>query len=266
MKKIVLLITLLTIQINFGQNIFPEEGNVGIGISNPNAKLEIAGEVRSYGTGFGQLDVVTSAKNYVNFSSNNHGSLLISSNLYVSGNDVLKIVNTHGTMSGGAILLPGNLQPNQGKIQFFTTNPSSVIKDDLYSGSISMEITGSGNVGIGMINPTNKLDVNGTIHSKEVKVDMNGWSDFVFTKEYNLPTLEQVEKHIIEKGHLENIPSEKEVLKDGINLGEMNAKLLQKIEEMTLYMIDFKKEMNELKIKNKIQEEEIKKLKRVDKI
>ncbi|MEZ0184400.1 hypothetical protein AB9T89_19310 [Flavobacterium oncorhynchi] len=104
-----------------------------------------------------------------------------------------------------------------------------------------------GNVGIGVLNPLNKLDVNGTIHSKEVKVDMNGWSDFVFKKEYNLPTLEQVEKHIIEKGHLENIPSEKEVLKDGINLGEMNAKLLRKIEELTLYMIEMRKEMELLK-------------------
>ena len=104
-----------------------------------------------------------------------------------------------------------------------------------------------GNVGIGTTNPTNKLDVNGTIHSKEVKVDMNGWSDFVFKKEYNLPTLEEVEKHITEKGHLENIPTEKEVLENGINLGEMNAKLLQKIEELTLYMIEMKKENKNMK-------------------
>ncbi|MDY0989672.1 hypothetical protein SOM12_19725 [Flavobacterium sp. CFBP9031] len=104
-----------------------------------------------------------------------------------------------------------------------------------------------GNVGIGTENPSNKLDVNGTIHSKEVKVDMTDWSDFVFKKEYKLPTLEEVEKHIAEKGHLENIPSEKEVLKNGINLGEMNAKLLQKIEELTLYMIEMKKENAEMK-------------------
>ena len=115
-----------------------------------------------------------------------------------------------------------------------------------------------GNVGIGTTNPTNKLDVNGTIHSKEVKVDMNGWPDFVFKKEYNLPTLDEVEKHIAEKGHLENIPSEKEVLQNGINLGQMNAKLLQKIEELTLYLLkqdksieDLKIEVNNLKNQNK---------------
>ena len=115
----------------------------------------------------------------------------------------------------------------------------------------------TGNVGIGITNPNNKLDVKGIIHSQEVKVDMSGWSDFVFKKEYNLPTLEEVEKHIAEKGHLENIPSEKEVLKNGINLGEMNSKLLQKIEEMTLYMIEQNKRMNKLEKENQDLKKEV---------
>jgi hypothetical protein len=117
------------------------------------------------------------------------------------------------------------------------------------SNSASIRILRDGNVGIGVIRPTNKLDVNGTIHSKEVKVDMTGWTwpDFVFKKEYNLPILEEVEKHIAEKGHLENIPSEEEVLKNGINLGEMNARLLQKIEELTLYIIEQGKELRSQK-------------------
>jgi len=112
-----------------------------------------------------------------------------------------------------------------------------------------LTIMDNGNVGIGIINPNNKLDVHGTIHSIEVKVDMTGWSDFVFKKEYELPTLEEVEKHIKENGHLENIPSEKEVLENGINVGEMNAKLLQKIEELTLYVIEQQKEIQILKEK-----------------
>jgi hypothetical protein len=108
----------------------------------------------------------------------------------------------------------------------------------------------NGNVGIGLVNPNNKLDVNGTIHSREVKVDMTGWSDFVFKKEYDLSTLEQVENYIAEKGHLENIQNEEEVLKNGINLGEMKAKLLQKIEELTLYIIEQEK-------KNRLQSQQI---------
>jgi hypothetical protein len=125
----------------------------------------------------------------------------------------------------------------------------------------NMILSETGNLGIGTLTPTNKLDVNGTIHSKEVKVDMIGWSDFVFKKEYNLPTLEEVEKHINEKGHLENIPSEAEVLKNGINLGEMNAKLLQKIEELTLYMIEMKKENDVIKKENQEMKKDISNLK-----
>ncbi|WP_281232415.1 hypothetical protein [Flavobacterium gelatinilyticum] len=105
-------------------------------------------------------------------------------------------------------------------------------------------------VGIGTNTPDTALAVNGTIHSKEVKVDMEKWPDFVFKKEYNLPTLEEVEKHITENGYLQNIPNEDEVLKNGINLGEMNSKLLQKIEELTLYVIDLNKKVNDLKMNN----------------
>lgn len=227
-----------------------KDGNVGIGTSNPSSKLEVVGQINSFGVSSGQFDVNTSTKNFINFSGNNHGSVLISSNLYFSDDGIMKIANTHSTMSGSAILFPGNFQPNQGKILFYTSNPASVTENQVFSGTIAMEITGDGNIGIGKSNPTNKLDVKGTIHSQEVKVDMTGWSDFVFKKEYNLPTLEVVEKHIVEKGHLENIPSEEEVLKDGINLGEMNAKLLQKIEELTLYMIEQEK-------KNILQSKEI---------
>jgi hypothetical protein len=146
--------------------------------------------------------------------------------------------------------------------ELYLNQPSDVVGLQSYNRSSNvyskMQLDASqfsfmyGNVGIGTTNPTNKLDVNGTVHSQEVKVDMLGWSDFVFKKEYNLPTLEEVEKHIAEKGHLENIPSEKEVLENGINLGEMNAKLLQKIEEMTLYLIEMKKDINILKEENKI--------------
>ena len=103
----------------------------------------------------------------------------------------------------------------------------------------------NGDVGIGTRTPDSKLAVNGNIHAKEVKVDLIGWPDYVFQKGYDLPTLEEVEKYITEKGHLINIPSATEVEKNGVQLGEMNKLLLQKIEELTLYIIELKKE-NEL--------------------
>ena len=99
-----------------------------------------------------------------------------------------------------------------------------------------------GKVGIGTANPDEKLAVNGTIHAKEVRVDLNNWPDYVFESTYKLPTLEELEQQIKEKGHLPNIPSAEEVEKNGAQLGEMNKKLLEKIEELTLYTIQQEKD------------------------
>ncbi|WP_335967209.1 hypothetical protein [Galbibacter sp. PAP.153] len=105
----------------------------------------------------------------------------------------------------------------------------------------------TGNVGLGTNIPGPwKLAVNGKIRAKEIKVE-TGWSDFVFENDYDLPTLEEVEKHIQEKGHLKDIPSAKDVEENGILLGEMDAKLLQKIEELMLYTIQQQKEIETLK-------------------
>jgi hypothetical protein len=104
-----------------------------------------------------------------------------------------------------------------------------------------------GNVGIGTITTgIHKLAVEGSIGAREIKVQATGWADFVFKKEYDLPTLTEVEKHIKKKGHLQNIPSAAEVKKDGFFLGEMDAKLLQKIEELTLYTIQQEKDNKKL--------------------
>ncbi|KAA1247853.1 hypothetical protein [Aquimarina sp. RZ0] len=134
--------------------------------------------------------------------------------------------------------------------------------EDASSSKERITVLAGGNVGIGTNNPDATLAVNGNIHTKEVKVDLNGWPDYVFEDDYKLPTLQQVEDHIIEKGHLENIPSAAEVTENGIQLGEMNAKLLQKIEELTLYMIEQNKKTEALKIIVTAQQKEIESLKK----
>ena len=104
----------------------------------------------------------------------------------------------------------------------------------------------SGNIGIGTVNPTHKLSVNGTIRAKEIIVD-TGWSDFVFENDYRLPSLSEVESFIAENKHLPGIPTEAEVKEKGVSVGNISSKLLQKIEELTLYVIDLKKENGFLK-------------------
>lgn len=108
---------------------------------------------------------------------------------------------------------------------------------------------------------TGNLDINGIIRTKEVRIEATGWADFVFNKEYQLPTLSEVENHIKEYNHLPDIPSESEVLKDGISVGEMQIKLLQKIEELTLYVIDLKKENEKQESRIQVLEKENQKLK-----
>lgn len=93
---------------------------------------------------------------------------------------------------------------------------------------------------------TYKLSVNGNVRANRVKV-YTSWADYVFEENYDLPTLEEVESHIKENGHLKDIPSAQEVEQNGIELGEMNKLLLQKIEELTLYTIELNKEINKLK-------------------
>ncbi|MDW3196042.1 MAG: hypothetical protein R8G66_26965 [Cytophagales bacterium] len=104
-----------------------------------------------------------------------------------------------------------------------------------------------GNVGIGIIDPKEKLEVNGVVRSKEMLVESNPWPDFVFEAEYVLTDLTDVEKYISQHGHLEHIPSAATVEKNGIAVGDMSAKLLQKIEELTLYLIEQDKQIKSLK-------------------
>ncbi len=118
-------------------------------------------------------------------------------------------------------------EANEG-FDFYNTKTNKVL----------MFIQGTGKVGIGTrTTGSHRLAVEGSIGAREIKVQASGWSDFVFYEDYKLPTLKEVEAHINQKGHLKDIPSAAEVEKEGFYLGNMNAKLLQKIEELTLYTI-----------------------------
>lgn len=106
----------------------------------------------------------------------------------------------------------------------------------------------TGNVGIGTTAPPYKLAVKGTIGAQEVVVtSTSGWSDYVFDPAYRNAPLSEVEKYIDENHHLPGIPSAAEVANQGVGLGEMQAKLLAKIEELTLHLIQDEKEIAELK-------------------
>ncbi len=115
-------------------------------------------------------------------------------------------------------------------------------------GAVPFAIAGSGSVGIGTTNPQYPLSVNGTIQAKEVLVN-TGWSDYVFDPNYRVRSLTEVAAFIKANHHLPDIPSEAEVKKNGVSLGDMQSKLLAKIEELTLQMIQLDERNNALEKK-----------------
>lgn len=123
--------------------------------------------------------------------------------------------------------------------------------------SLAIKAIENGNVGIGTFTPDAKLAVNGTIHTKEVKVDLTGWADYVFKPSYKLPKLSEVKAFITKNQHLPDMPSEKEVVANGVNLGEMVTLQTKKIEELTLYLIERDEQLTQQKRNSEKQEARI---------
>jgi hypothetical protein len=102
------------------------------------------------------------------------------------------------------------------------------------------------------------LNVNGKVMCEELRVmDLGDWPDYVFSSDYDLPTLEEVEAHIESENHLPGMPDACTVEEEGIMIGEMQKLMMEKIEELTLYMIDMNKQ-------NKEQQQEIDQLQKAN--
>lgn len=120
------------------------------------------------------------------------------------------------------------------------------------NGDIEMTIgtTSFNNISVGgmaTIGNGFSCSVNGEVKAKEIKVTLTEWPDYVFEEGYGRLTLQEIEKFIKENGHLPDVPSAKDVQENGVSLGEMNAILLQKIEELILHIIDLQNQIDELK-------------------
>lgn len=132
------------------------------------------------------------------------------------------------------------------------TSSASTSAFEIYkSNNVQMVIKGDGRIGLGTDSPDSNylLDAEGKIRACEVKVANPGWCDYVFAPNYELMSLFEIEQFILSNRHLPDVPSESQVEEEGINLAEMNAILLKKIEEMTLHMIAMEKRVNELETK-----------------
>jgi hypothetical protein len=134
------------------------------------------------------------------------------------------------------------------------------LRDTENGAAIAIKALANGNVGIGTTNPQDKLTVAGKIGAREIKVTTNAGADFVFEPGYKLPVLSELEQFVKTNKHLPEIPTAQQMVKEGINLGELNIKLLQKVEELTLHLIEKDKQMNALQKTVKTQAEILKKI------
>lgn len=182
-------------------------GNVGIGVSTPSAPLHVAASgyftLMSTGTGLGP-----------------------------SGLIALRNVNTVTGWNLG-------IEPGAG----WATGPAGTFYIDKDGIGPQFAITPAGNVGIGTVMPSHKLAVNGQVKSKGFIQDTSNWSDYVFDPGYRLAPLAEVEAHIKEKKHLPGVPSEAELVKNGLDLGEMSKVQMAQIEQLMLHVIALNKQV-----------------------
>jgi hypothetical protein len=224
-------------------------GSARIGTATSNGKLTVSA-ANPYG-----IYSVNNGNSRNSYGIYSIASLNKAGNLYglyssVSGTESNKWA---GYFTGGDVEVTGGiLKANNGvivaggNVGIGTTTPSYNLDVSGTSRTTGNAIF-SGNVGIGTTSPAYKLDVNGIIRTTEVKIE-TGWADFVFNDGYRLKPLSEVETFIKANKHLPEIPSATEIKEnEGVNLGEMQVKLLQKIEELTLYLIQQENTIQELK-------------------
>jgi hypothetical protein len=219
-----------------------QNGNVGLGKTEPKEKLDVFGNILT-GSGDSAIGINAFAIRYVKGSLNNWGSLRSSSSSYMSFGVKADGANVGWLSSSGeASLAKTAITVGNEGFSFLTASSQQVAMDSPVTLNEVMRININGNTSL-----------QGKFEAKEVKVTLTPTADFVFEENYNLPKLEEVAKHIKEKKHLPEIASAKVMEKEGVNVGEFQIKLLQKIEELTLYAIQQERQLKD-------QQEKIQKL------
>lgn len=281
--------------ISSGSNLFWTDGNVGIGLNTPKAKLDVSLStdfMYQNESGFRltypipelgpEPGPATINENIFHirqkaFLGSNYSTKMVvktngntgigiaepNSKLHVNGRIQISGTNSYG---GPMLLFGGQVnssEPGQWGIEYIASGTSGLNFWKPYTsnnfGNYFMYLADNGKVSIGLdpnevttYNGDYKLYVANGIMTEKVKVALKNttdWADYVFKTNYDLMPLAEVEDFISKNGHLPNVPSAEEVVESGIDVAKMDAKLLEKIEELTLYIIELKKEINELKDK-----------------
>ncbi len=212
----------------FGQAkvTFSTGGNVGIGTSSPSKLLDVNGDAR-----IGNLN----SRQYLKISSSQWPEIRFET---PTSDETMRLGVAHeDNVSYGV---------EEGDVYIYTETVNSMPFIVRKNGDLTFNVN-SGSVGIGTTSTgTHKLAVEGSVGAREINVESTGWPDYVFNPTYHLMPLSEVQQFIKKNHRLPDMPSGREVEENGLNLGEMNSKLLKKIEELTLYQIEQMEVINHL--------------------
>ena len=249
-NKLFFLGALLISAFSFGQsNTFPSTGNVGIGTTSPVVKLDVRANLLSPSEYLAFFGAYSSVRGDITARG-----------LYIENKYEITIPAT----SNSTILQYTSGDPNvssakKGFVGFnskATTNTTISAVSFGSNGSEFMRINQDGKVRIAngandLKTPNGyRLFVEEGILTEKVKVAIKttaNWSDYVFNEDYKLMPLNDVESFLIKNKHLPNVPSAAEMVENGLDVAQMDAKLLEKVEELTLYVIEQNKQIEELK-------------------
>lgn len=217
---------------------FKSSGMFGIGTNSPNSKLTINGGINN-------------VYSYSTTATDQPGFVVGDNTTYATSTQILYLKNYNSDITATIF---GQIAGNWSVVATDGTNSKGLLFGTLTNDPI---ILGTNNTERMRIAANGNAVLYGKFEAKEIKVQLAPTADFVFNEDYNLKEITEVESFIKENKHLPNFPSGKEIEENGVNLGEMNAKLLQKIEELTLYVIDLNKKVGELEKWNKVLEEKL---------
>jgi hypothetical protein len=246
MKKVNMLLAILCISYfthaqwtTSGNDIYnTNSGNVGIGTSTPQSKIHLV--TASLGLNAGDRVNHLTLQNLCGNANNSYV------NFYAYRN----AAGDSWITTSSRIQQTIDVTP-MGFVEF---NPPGLL-NGLALGTNNQEqlyINAAGQVGIGTSNPGSfKLAVEGKIGAREVHVtSQNPWPDYVFSNQYKLKSLGTLEYYIKKNNRLPDMPSAEEIKSDGLDLGQMNTRVVEKIEELTLYIIKLNKKIEKLEKDN----------------